>query len=151
MPTPKQDICPCKTAPPIKLMQALTWNPIHCMVCNREVQRLKLPNRLISRIVFWRNLYDSIDRLWLASGEYEEWARNQLLNIESPINRIGLEVANELLKINVTYYWYFQDQAEDGFQPLRFCPICNLELQIYEGGVVTQLVCKLCHIVTAGT
>ncbi len=36
-PTPPDELCTCLGVPPIKLMCALGYNPVHCMDCNLEV------------------------------------------------------------------------------------------------------------------
>src|SRR6476659_7879357 len=116
-PTPLEEICSCPNSPPIKLMCALGDNPIHCMNCNLVVDpaSLDLPIDLVDGIAFWRSKYDAIDRLWLASDEYEEWARTQLSDISNPLNQSGRELRARLNPIRCCYYWYFQDQTTDDF------------------------------------
>src|SRR5579872_827476 len=96
-PTPVDELCRCSAAP-YKLMSALSFNPVHCMVCNLEVptDRLTFSRSLVEAIAHWHNVYDAIDRLWLDSGPYEQWARRELADIASAINRRGRLVQDSI-------------------------------------------------------
>src|SRR5262245_52807099 len=90
-PTPADEICQCGPETAIKLMTALTYNPIHCVACNLEVppERLGLSPHQAEAVAYWNWTADGINRLWLASGPYESWARSQLADLASPINIEG--------------------------------------------------------------
>jgi predicted nucleic acid-binding Zn ribbon protein len=150
--TPDNEICRCEGIPPIKLMYALSYNPLHCVVCNLEVAPASLPlnERLIEAIVSWRNLVEAIDHLWLDSGDYEEWAKQQLVDINSPVNQRGLALCKELSGLRRCYYWYFQDQSCEGFEPITHCPNCDALLIPYPDGLFRQLICEPCRIITVG-
>jgi len=89
--TPADEICACVDRPPLKLMQALGWNPIHCMRCNLEVapETLSLSPALVDSIAAWRGVYDALDRLWLDSGAYEQWAAGQLADLQTEMRESG--------------------------------------------------------------
>ncbi len=150
--TPAEDICACPELPPTKLMQALGSNPISCMNCNLEVDPHTLPlsDKLIEEIAFWTGIHDAIYRLWLASGEYEDWARGELLNISNPFNQEGQQIQSELNLIRRCYFWYFQDETSDDYEVLKACPSCGVHLTQYIGGIFPQLVCEACSIVVVG-
>jgi hypothetical protein len=152
LPTPPEEICSCLGVPPIKLMYALGDNPIHCMKCNLEVDPtiLDLPIELVEEIAYWRSIYGAVDALWLASGEYEEWARMQLADISNPLNQQGREIQANLNPIRRCYYWYFQDQSADDYEPLIACPSCAARLGLYTAGIFEQRICDLCGIVVPG-
>jgi hypothetical protein len=97
-PTPADEICRCGSEPAIKLMTALSYNPIHCVAYNLEVppERLGLPPQLAEAVAYWNWIADGIHRLWLASGAYEDWARSQLADLASPVNVEGRRTAGEL-------------------------------------------------------
>jgi len=122
------------------------------MNCNLEVDpaSLDLPIDLVDGIAFWRSKYDAIDRLWLASDEYEEWARTQLSDISNPLNQSGRELRARLNPIRRCYYWYFQDQTADDFEPLEVCPNCGAQLTRYTEGIFEQRICNTCSIVVVG-
>jgi hypothetical protein len=151
-PTPADEICSCPDSPPIKLMSSLGDNPIHCMNCNLEVDpaSLDVPTDLVEEIAYWRWVYNSIDNLWLASGEYEEWAQIQLSDISNPLNQSGREIQAALNLIRPCYYWYFQDQSADDYEPLEMCPSCGARLKLYTGGIFEQRICDVCNIVVPG-
>jgi predicted nucleic acid-binding Zn ribbon protein len=151
-PTPEDELCRCAGRPPIKLMCALSFDPIHCVNCNLEVppQTLGLSESLVDEIAHWRTLFDAIDYLWLESGAYENWARDQLSDIASPVNRLGLNLLSALATAHRCYYWYFQDQAAEDFAPIQHCPRCGAPLVPYPAGIFRQSVCEACGIVTVG-
>lgn len=153
LPTPPEEICSCLDSPPIKLMYALGDNPIHCMNCNLEVDpaTLDLPADLVEETAYWRWIHGAIYALWLASGEYEEWARMQLSDISNPLNQQGRQIQANLNPIRRCYYWYFQDQSADDFEPLVPCPSCGSQLKLYTDGIFEQRICDACSIVVPGS
>src|SRR5512137_808804 len=92
LPTPDNELCKCVGNKPIKLICDLGYNPLHCLECNLEIplKTLILSEELIDAISAWRDVYSALDRLWLDSGEYEGWAKGQLVDISSPVNQRGL-------------------------------------------------------------
>jgi predicted nucleic acid-binding Zn ribbon protein len=151
-PTSDDELCACQGHKPIKLMCALSSNPIHCIDCNLEVppEWLSLNVELVEDIAYWRNVYAAIDDLWLDSGEYEAWAKQQLVDITSPANTHGLEVREALANVRQCYYWYFQDQSDEEYDPITHCPRCQTTLTKYDGGIFLQLLCEQCQIITVG-
>src|SRR5256885_13543351 len=91
-PTPADEICKCVGVKPIKLKYAFSYNPLRCIDCNLEIEpeSLALEREMIQSIAYWRSLYAAINSLWLASGEYAEWAESQLADISSPVNVAGM-------------------------------------------------------------
>src|SRR5262245_20459786 len=116
-PTPEDELCRCAGRPPIKLMQALSYNPIHCMDCNLEVppQFLALSDSVVEEIAHWCSMAGALEHMWLESGAYEGWARDQLSDIASPVNQLGLNLRSVLATTCRCYYWYFQDEAAEDF------------------------------------
>lgn len=151
-PTPPDEICRCAGEPPIKLMSALGYNPLHGLDCNLEVppETLALPGGLVEAIDAWRSVHDAIYCLWLDSGAYEAWAEAQLADINSDVNVRGREVAVALNRIRRCYYWTFQDETAEGFRPVSHCPACGKRMATYDGGLFTQRICESCRIVTIG-
>ena len=157
--TPADEICTCVDRPPLKLMQALGWNPIRCMRCNREVapETLPLSPALVDSIVAWRSVYDALDRLWLDSGAYERWAAGQLADLQSEVNRRGLAVRAELDRVRRCYYWVFTstegtDDRVDDAPSQRVdssCPRCRQTLTRFPNVAISQAVCDTCSLVVA--
>ncbi len=151
-PTSPSELCSCRPETPVKLMNALGYNPIYCIICNLEVppERLNLSEDIVQSIVHWRDLYNAIDYLWLDSSVYESWAKQQLRDMNSRINVLGREIQRELATIHRCYYWYFQDESDDEYSPLTTCPVCNEPLQEYPGGIFKQRVCENCGVIGIG-
>jgi len=152
--TPSDEICSCPSGTPVKLMSTgrLGFNPIHCLECNLEVppERLGLGRDLTQAIAYWLSVYGAIDALELASGEYEEWARGELLNPESPPNREGLAVAREVNELNRCYFWFWQPESDDDWQPRTTCPVCGEALVPHDSGIFPQLLCEADSVVLVG-
>ena len=152
-PTSEAELCPLPLASPLKLMPALAYNPVHCMDCNLEVPPsvLALPPGVIDELADWTAVYNAIDSLWLDSGAYERWAADQLADVSSPVNVRGLALRERIAPIRTCYYWLFQDESRADFRPVEACPRCRGSFRSYPGGVISQMVCDECGIVTVGT
>lgn len=148
--TPNDELCKCAGHKPIKLMVALGYNPLHCIVCNAEVSpgAIPLSIELVEEIARWRNVYAAIDHLWLDSGEYEAWAKTQLEDIHSPVNARGLALCRSLNTLRRCYYWYFQDETADDFVPKTHCAYCGKQFVSYSAGIFPQFICEKCSIIT---
>jgi hypothetical protein len=150
-PTPVGELCRCTDAP-YKLMSALGFNPVHCRYCNLEVppDSLGFSPSLVEAIAGWRNVYDAIDRLWLDSGPYEQWARRELADIASAVNQHGRQIQKQISTVRRCFYWYFQDHTDPAFRPVDLCPVCGESLRDYPSGTFLQRVCENDSIVTPG-
>ena len=122
------EICKCKNISGILLLDLLTDNPLHCSVCKNEIEPslLDLDIELIEEIASWLSVYDALYNLWLNSGEYEDWAKQKLLDKNGEVNKAGMALANKLSEKYPTYYWWFWD-TDDGEPEL--CPNCGSKLQ----------------------
>ncbi len=151
-PTPHDEVCQCHGSKPVKLMYALTENPIHCIDCNLEVapDALAPDSQLVEDLVAWRNVYAVIYRLWLDSGADETWAKHQLVDIQSTVNTQGLAVRAAADHLRPCYLWYFQDQSDDAFTLLQQCPNCDRPFTRYSNGIFPQFMCAQCKIITVG-
>ena len=119
--------CECETVRGLFLVDIHTDNPIHCDFCRKEVdpERLDLSGEETDAVAGWFMQEKALYRLWLHSGEYEEYAKARLLDPKGQVNRDGVAVAKLLSKRIPTRLWYFSD-TDDG-EPTQ-CPVCNLEL-----------------------
>jgi hypothetical protein len=133
-------------------LAGLGANPIHCLNCNREVrpERLDLPADLADDVAGWLTTYGAIEALELQSGEYEQWARGELLDPASPPNVEGLEVARRLNELNRCYFWFFQPESDEGWEPRSTCPFCDEPLSLYDRGIFAQLLCERDNVVLVG-
>jgi len=153
--TPADDLCHCPGRPPVKLMDALGANPLHCMRCHGEVmpEALPLPTELADPVANWFRVYGALDQLWLDSGTYETWAAGELANLESSVNRAGLVLRARIDPVRRCYYWIFdamsQEPPSSNAQALRRCPKCDAPMTPYVGGRIPQVVCEGCSLVAS--
>jgi hypothetical protein len=128
------------------------FNPLHCLNCNLEVapERLGLSVELAWEVASWLLTYGAIDALELESGEYEHWARSVLLDPASLPNVEGLAVSRRLSALTRCYFWFWQPEGDEDWEPPSTCPICGQPLAQYDAGIVAQLMCEHDSIVLAG-
>jgi predicted nucleic acid-binding Zn ribbon protein len=147
------ELCECPGPTALKLMTALSSDPLHCVTCNLVVplDRLELDDGLRDDLRRWGALVSALDYLWIDSGDYELWALHELSDVESAINRRGLALRARIDGDREVYYWFFQDESLDEFHSIERCPACRQPLREYRGqGLFRQLVCADCRILTAG-
>jgi hypothetical protein len=106
------------------LVDLLTNNPLHCDFCRNEVdsERVQLAVEETVAVAHWFSASSALYKLWLHSGEYEEYAKARLLDPKGQVNRDGLEVAQMLSARIPTRLWFFSD-TDDG-EPTH-CPVCS--------------------------
>lgn len=121
------EACECESAPGLVLVDLLSDNPLHCSECRREVDpgRLALTVQETGAAAQWFQAASALYRLWLHSGEYEAYAKRQLLDPQGQINVEGLQVARMLSAHIPTRLWFFRDTDDD--EPTE-CPVCRTAL-----------------------
>jgi hypothetical protein len=144
MPTPDDEICHCEELQEIYLAHKLGNNPVHCLRCNGEIppEKLALSEKLINSIASWNSVYGSLYALWLDSGEYEDWARDRLLEIKGQVNTDGLNLVKQLDSVAITYYLWFYENNND---VPNSCPFCGNALEQIGGS--DFLKCRSCKII----
>lgn len=152
--TPNNEICVCDSATSIVLQPHFSPNPLSCARCNLEVppERIGLNAAIVESVATWRRFHEAFYVLWLDSGEFEDWAADQLSNPVSPVNRRGLALARQLSKWRRCYLWWFQlEDIEEGTSTV--CPGCALPLEPRFTGERPQggglLVCETCLLASA--
>ena len=120
--------CECASVKGLFLVDLLTDNPLCCSRCRKEVdpERLGLTAHETESVARWYSAATALYRLWLHSGEYEEYAKARLLDPSGQVNRDGLEVARLLSQRIPTRLWFFHD-TDDGTP--THCPICGTALE----------------------
>jgi hypothetical protein len=116
--------CECASVDSLLLVDLLTDNPIHCGYCRKEIdpERLQLTAKETDDIAQWFSAASALYRLWLHSGEYEQYAKRRLLDPQEQINVDGREIARKLSERIPTRLWFFSD-TDDG-EPTH-CPVCH--------------------------
>lgn len=160
-PTQDEDICKCEGRPAMVLQSVGSCNPFSCADCNLEVdlRQLTLNADLVDEIASWSEFFLCFYNLWLDSGEYEDWARQQLILADSPVNKRALTLINKLASDNIDiYYWWFDDSSSiallddsiNGYKKTERCPNCDGELTKRENKFNTETnICKRCRILIA--
>jgi hypothetical protein len=118
------EACECQSVPGLLLVDLLSDNPLHCSACRREVdpERLGLTVDETEAVARWFWVATALYSLWLDSGQYEAYAKAQLLDPKGQVNRRGLDIARSLSARLPTRLWLFHD-TDDG-EPTH-CPICG--------------------------
>lgn len=116
--------CECASVESLLLVDILSDNPIHCGFCRKEIdpERLQLSVTEVEDIADWFQPANALYRLWLSSGEYEQYARERLLDQQGQINVAGRELARRLSEKWPTQVWLFSD-TDDGTP--THCPVCQ--------------------------
>ena len=121
------EACQCTAIEGLFLIDMLTDNPLHCSACRNEVdpERIALTIEETEQVAAWFSTASALYRLWLDSGEYEDYAKAHLLDPMGQVNRAGLAVAQTLSAKIPTWLWFFHD-TDDG-EPTH-CPVCRAAL-----------------------
>ena len=121
------DACECASIDGLFLVDLLTDNPLHCSTCRREVdpERLQLTAEEVDLVARWFTAASALYRLWLHSGEYEDYAKARLLDPKGQVNRDGILAARTLSAKIPTRLWFFYDTDDD--EPAD-CPMCGSAL-----------------------
>ncbi len=135
--------CECETISSLVLVDMLTDNPIHCGFCRCEVdpERIELTTDETESIADWFSASNALYRLWLHSGEYENYAKERLLDPNGQVNIEGRQIAREISARIPTQMWFFHD-TDDG-EPTK-CPVCCNALDTNVKWGAGQ--CQTCHI-----
>ncbi|MGD9366841.1 MAG: DUF2310 family Zn-ribbon-containing protein [Desulfobacteraceae bacterium] len=144
MPTPDDEVCHCEELKDIYLAHKLGSNPVHCLRCNGEIppEKLALSGTLADSIASWNSVYGSLYALWLDSGEYENWARDRLLDVKGQVNIDGLDLVKQLDRVAISYYLWFYENDDD---VPNACPLCGIALEKSYG--IDFLKCRSCKII----
>ena len=119
--------CDCLQIEQLLLVYTLTDNPIQCFRCKGIVdpEIISLSVGQVEAVASWGRVFGALYDLWLASGEYEVWAKEQLLRREGQVNVQGMAARAALSEILPTFYWWFHDS--DDPVPTS-CPWCGGEV-----------------------
>lgn len=143
-PTPPAELCKCAKASAIKLVAGPGFNPIRCVTCGLEVspESLKLSAEQAEAVAQWNAPAEGLYRLWIAGGEYQNWAGRQLGDLQSPINVDGRRLAEELNPVRRCYFSYFSEDDSG----LEQCPACGGEVA-KTTGATPQALCDDCSVI----
>ncbi len=126
-------------------------SPLLCGDTHQPIPVYKIPatdhNELdYDNIYFWNQNYERLKGLWLSSGEYEEFAEQQLQDPFSSINKIGRELCALIEKLTgvPTYYFLHNYRAcSKEKDKQRKCPITGNDWYI-KGKTETDFIAFKC-------
>jgi len=115
--------CDCTSVEQLLLVDIRTANPVRCFSCKGYVdpQTIALAEKQVEAVASWQLVFRALYDLWLDSGEYEAWAKQQLLRREGRVNTLGMAARASLAQTRPTFYWWFHDS--DDAVPAS-CPCC---------------------------
>jgi len=143
-PSLEYDTCECESIKGLLVVYTLSSSPIHCSECRgiADAERLVLTPEIVDATFRWQGAFGALYDLWLDSGEYEQWAKERMLDPLGQVNIDGISLAKELTKFLPTRYWWFHD-TDDPFP--SSCPNCNAALQ--PAGKFGDFLCTRCPVV----
>ena len=136
--------CDCASIDQLLLVEILTANPVRCFSCKGYVdpQRIALTGKQVEAVASWERVFSALYNLWLDSGEYEAWAKQQLLRRDGRVNVLGMAARAALAQSRPTFYWWFHDSDDAASTS---CPWCDGEIIPAVRHGVSQ--CNSCWIV----
>ena len=129
-------------------------SPLTCGTCNKSVPLYKFPKYYdfgYMPILSWQSNYISCDSLQMNCEVGEQWALNQMQQVNSELSKQGIEICKNITKItSISTYYYLHNYKElKGNQLERTCPNCsnrwNLENQLHN---IFDFKCDNCNIVS---
>jgi hypothetical protein len=142
--TPADETCHCTGSPALVLQEHLSPNPVVCFDCAREVppERVGYPPVLAEQIAKWRKFHFCFYYLWLDTAEFEAFARAELEDPRSVVNRRSLALVQAMNAVRRTYLAWFQHIGADEVLRITACPGCARALTLNQ----TRWVCERCSI-----
>lgn len=159
--TDSQEYCECKRRTAIE-MQTFSCHDIDsvftCCDCGKPIALYELP--LISNqndyypVVSWQGSFRAVDYLWFECLS-DRFTGNQLVNLNSTLNKCGLSIAREMeQKTGCTVYYNVYDDLTSkvkfvkcGDKELRICPSCGKPMQYVKfSDDYKRYVCKECKL-----
>jgi len=143
--TPPEEPCRCAERPPLVLQYHLSPNPLACVRCNAEVspEQIGFSEEIAELLATWRELAAALFAMeHEAEEEYEQWARQRLVDPNSRMNQLGLHVVAQLNPYRRTYYAWFCDEEARSGPPASCCPRCSGPL----APLLEHRACEACSI-----
>lgn len=136
--TLSEEYCSCttRTAMEMETYDCDIDSVFICCTCGKPIALYELPyidgQDEHYSIISWQNAYSSTDRLWLECLS-DRFTGNQLVNVNSALNKEGRRIANEIgRKTGIkVYYNVFDDLTKkvkfvkENGRHIRLCPCCG--------------------------
>ena len=130
-------------------------SPIICGDCGKEIPLIRIPYLFNEEehytILSFQQLYKSVDNLWMESLS-DRFSKRQIINPNSQLNKLGLDIINELEKMvkkpvyllvanPIGGYFEFEKNNKN----LECCPKCSGKFK-YVNNDYADKVCDKCRL-----
>ncbi len=119
----QDDVTPCScAATALRLMWALEPTVLECLECGGALHHDDFAPELARDVTRWASQFELVYRLWLASADYEAWARAELDRLDSALNLLGREVSRRVEQTTARRCSYYLQLP---VWPAQACPGCG--------------------------
>lgn len=130
----------------IAALPEFSSSPIRCGDCGKEVPLTRIPYLFNEqehyKILNYQRAYKNVDDLFMY-GLSDRFTKRQLMNPNSELNKVGLEIREELeKKVNKPVY-LFLDHFYGATDSIDCCPKCGKSLIKINSGFI-DLICDCC-------
>lgn len=108
-------------------------------------------DKIFDEIRYWSREYEHLFNLWIGSGMYEDFAKKELEDVHSALNKEGLRLCKEIERLcAMPCYYHLFNHREWGTREdqNRNCPLCggawNLENKSVDDFVAFK--CERCRV-----
>lgn len=130
-------------------------SPIICGDCGKEIPLIRIPYLYNEEehysILNFQQIYSSVDNLWMNSLS-DRFTKRQITNHDSQLNKLGLDIVNELeKKVNKPVYLFIANpiggyfEFEKNNKNLECCPKCGGEFKHINNDYADK-VCEKCRL-----
>lgn len=123
-------------------------SPVVCNQCRGQVARYRLGSGDVEGLYRWDLQYAHLESLSMIVSEYEDWADDELSNVDSEINRLGISLAASMASAIGCEVLCFLATNEE--QTHTQCPRCNGPLESRSLIPAWDACCRTCGIATSG-
>ncbi len=140
--------CSCKNQQYVlSMMVSYSPNPVRCINCQDLINpaSINMPTDLFQALAEWSISHSAIQWLGFQAEGYESWTDTELHNINSSINKEGLDLRKHIKHEFPVLYWYSRDPEANNTN----CPICNSHTQEVKHMYSRSFQCNKCDIALA--
>ncbi|MHC4663881.1 MAG: DUF2310 family Zn-ribbon-containing protein [Planctomycetota bacterium] len=136
--------CRCPIRGPFKITLTHDDTPCICLECEGAIplNELEIPENYRRELVAWHREFRLVHALWREAGVYSAWARQELHDVNSPINESGRILVKGMPEHYTVYY-----VVELGENPNpKKCIRCGKELSRLTGHETAGAACSECSL-----
>lgn len=128
--------------------------PLTCGSCNQSVSLYQLPayyDHGYMPILSWATNYSACDNLQMNCEVGEEWALDQMQEVDSQLSKQGLELCKKIEALTAvpTFYYLHNYRKVQEEEPPRGCPSCQQQWALKEPLLDTyDFKCDDCRVIS---